>query len=207
MSEQVLTIEAPFDQWNDGYIVFAPLSDQMRHLISGLQQQLEVLLPPETLWLPSADALHVTFAHLVSVDSIYVEPRDAIFKRLQLTAVQLLGEITAANAPVTVTFDAIKASPGAIYLQGYDDGRFRQLRDQFAGKLEVPTQTRRPPQIIHTTIAHYRSQIPLQVAEDIVRTMDINFQETFNELDFIHDIQSRRFELIQRFPFALFPGS
>ena len=185
---------------SDGYIVVAPLSDETKRSITELQQHIAGALPEGSLWLPQDDQLHITFAHIVSTDSTYSEPRDVLFGRVHDAAVAGLERIATKSQPITVHFDTIEVYKGAIIIKAHDDGTYQRLRQEFVESFQLPKGSRMPPTIIHTTIVRYLQPLALDTVRAAAETK-LDVTEVTNELRLIHEqkIFVQQHEVIDRF--------
>lgn len=193
---------AKLDLDSDGYIVVAPLSDETKRSITELQQHIAGALPEGSLWLPQDDQLHITFAHIVTTDATYGEPRDVIFGRVHDAAVAGLERIVARNHPITILFDTIEVYKGAIIIKAHDDGTYQRLRQDFVESFQLPDGSRMPPTIIHTTIARYLQPLVLDTVR-AAAAIKLDVTEVTNELQLIHEqkIFVQQHEVIDRFVF------
>jgi hypothetical protein len=64
------------------------------------------------------------------------------------------------NTPkFTITFDTIEASPQAVIVKASDSSKFNSIRAELTANIQLPDETRTPPDITHTSIARYVKEI------------------------------------------------
>lgn len=163
-----MTEVGDFDRETEGYIVIAPLPEHVKNYIGSIQEHLRAELPPSSLWLPQGDQLHITFAHIVSPDANYQISREEVFNSLRSNAELAVSQAADNVMGNRVTFNEVKVFPGAVILTGIDDGTIDQARANFADEIQAPDETRKPPKIIHTTIARFNEPIALDKVRQAV---------------------------------------
>lgn len=171
----------------NGYIVIAPLSKESRAVIYELQDAIQARFPDNSFWFPRGEQLHITFAHIITPNVAYPDEPIQLWEQIGNQAVTALRQITPQPLAVDISFDAIQASPQAISLKGHDDGTYQRLRDRFVENFALPEASRRPPAIIHTTIARFYDQIALEDVQECVAQLHPNFVEITQELQIIHE--------------------
>lgn len=180
LHNDTLTEVGDFDRRTEGYIIIASLPEEAKQQIYAVQDSLAAVVPPSSLWLPRGEQLHITFAHVVSPDSTYERDRSELFADVQPEVEHALQHAAQQVRGDTVTFDQIKVFSGAIILEGIDDGTIAAARSRFADDVTLPEGTRTPPNIIHTTIARFREQLPLNDVRAALNNINpnITFQVT-----------------------------
>jgi hypothetical protein len=199
MSE--LTVIGDFDRVEEGYIVIAPLSEEIKQAIYGLQKKLTERFSLAALWLPKDEQLHVTFAHVISPDADYPTDRAKLYDQLEPDVKRVLTQLMSDVPKIEITFDTIEVSPAAIVIKGYDDGSFDKLRAAFMDGIQLPEETRRPPTSIHSTIARFRAELDLADLKKLVEGLSISVKEDMQELHLIHEkkIYVQAHDVIARF--------
>jgi hypothetical protein len=167
-----------FDRQTEGFITIIPLPDHVKAYIGQLQETIAAEIPDSELWLPKGEQQHITFAHIVSPDAEYNTPQSELFESIRAEAESAVEIASQKIKGKTVIFNEIAAFPGAIILKGVDDGTLDEARVAFAQSLHTPEGTRTPPKIIHTTIARFRNEVPMDLVRRVVGAIqpDVEFQ-------------------------------
>lgn len=171
----------------DGYIVIAPLSKESKHAIYAIQDNLQARFPDNKFWFPREEQLHITFAHIITPNAEYPEDPKVIWGRIGAQARAALKSCIPDSLNIDVVFDSIETFPNSIILKGHDDGTYDKLRQDFVNNFELPDSSRRPPNIIHTTIARFYDEMDLGQVQEYVNSLDLSFIETTTELQVIHE--------------------
>lgn len=158
-----------------GYVLLALLSDEAKDQIVSLQQELDRELPG-ALWLMPRDALHVTLCEIIQPKD-YGEDKTQLFERNRQAFEDVSSRVLAGFGEIAVQFDTIEASSGAIIIRGQDDGSFNAIRKRLVAQLSLPEATKRPPDIVHSSIARYTKSVELGNVEQIVDAHRIDLQE------------------------------
>jgi len=197
-----LTVPGDFDRSEHGYIVIAPLSEQSKQVVYGIQEQLAQLFPSSSFWFPRGDQLHITFAHVLSPDSDYLTDPEELAKALGPQAIEVLQYIIPNPLRLEVSFNAIEAHESTVIIKGHDDGGYDRLRKAYEESIELPPETRKPPTIIHSTIARFRDELDFDKLKAFVDGLTVSFTEVTTELHYIHEkkIYVQEHDIIARFP-------
>jgi|GEM_PF-2048371 len=186
----------------DGYIVIAPLSQQSKDVIYVLQDAIQKQFPNNRFWFPRGDQLHITFAHIITPNVDYPESQRAMWERIRSQALAALEQCVPNPLAIDVTFDTIEAFPNAIGCIGRDDGTYEALRKNFVNRFALPDASRRPPNIIHTTIARFYDEMALDEIQACISGLNPTFVEVTKELQVIHEtgLYVHEHDVLERFP-------
>lgn len=148
-----------------------------------------------------AEALHVTLMDWIAPLVEYDRDRDVLFKEGFPQYDKTFSELTDKSAPFTVIFDTIKVSPAAIYIQGYDAGQFKSLRDAFMAETTLVSGTKQPPKIIHCTIARFGAEVEMGEIERHVETISIHLEQNVDGYRLVHETETPMlaFEVLKRY--------
>lgn len=196
------TTPSTFNINSHGYIIISPLSENLKKQIYVIQNKLANKFGKSVFWFPEKDQLHITFAHIISPDASYPVNPTILYENLSPTAIKTLDKITPETLNICVNFGTVEAHPSAIILKGHDDGSYDSIRRQFSDSITLPSQTRRPPNIIHSTIARFRQKIDLNTIQNFVEDFKLDQPEDLTELLLIHEtkIYAQEYNIIKRFP-------
>lgn len=144
----------------------------------------------------------MTFAHVLSPEVTYAEAKPLLYRRLQKNATRALDAITPKHLSIPVVFDTILAFHSAIIVKSHDDGTYDTLRQAFVEEFELPEQTRRPPKIIHITIARFRKELDFAQLQDFTAGVKVSLKEGVAELQLVHEkkIFLQEHDVIARYP-------
>lgn len=190
-----------------GFIVVAPLQAQTQQAIHHLQQQLAAQLPSGTLWLPQGEQLHITFMHFISPDRecVYDEDRRMLFSKLKPDILHAMSQAIPQQLDIALTIERIGASAPAIFIKWQDDGTYAALRQKVTQLVPLPAPTKRPPEIVHTTIARFRKAIDFAQVQQAVEKLPVsNLTEHTTRL---HLVEEQKIFMQQHKILAVFPDS
>jgi hypothetical protein len=167
-----------------GYWVGAILSPDSQQKIAVLLQELKKELP-EVLWAMPAAQLHTTLFEIVMTFRDYDEDRDVLFEKYRHDLDRELTAQLSNQVLISIQFDTVEASTNAIIVRGTDDGSFQRIRDAISSKHLLPSGTRTPPEIIHSSIARYVDEIDVTRVQEVVAAHSVDFRETVSQLDLV----------------------
>lgn len=158
----------------NGYMINAIPSSANSQKVAQLQAKLAAQFGDD-LWLTPPMTLHITLMDWIAPLVEYGTDKETLFNDILPEYDEALTEILREQPPIMVHFDTLKVTPGAIILIGHDDGSFKRIRDSFLQKIELIPDTKKPPTIIHSTIARYKTEQDLQPLVDFVTDQELAF--------------------------------
>lgn len=178
----------------------ALLSTDTQRQLASLLAELSAELG-DAAWVMPAEALHITLCEIVQFKDYSQDPQK-IYEQHSTEYIHRTADIMAKYDPITISFDLLHVSPQAIIIKGTDNGSFNQIRKEQVDLLPLPAETKMPPDIIHSSIARFVKEVPLEDVERIVKKHSINIQETVSEFKLIHGLVSPllKYEVIQSYP-------
>jgi 2'-5' RNA ligase len=158
----------------NGYMVNAIPSSANGQKVAELQAKLAAQFG-DGLWLTPPTTLHITLMDWIAPLVEYGTDKETLFNNVFPEYDEVLSEILQEQPPITVHFDTLKVTPGAIILIGHDDGSFKRIRDNFLKRINLIADTKKPPTIIHSTIARYKTEQDLRPLVDFVADQELVF--------------------------------
>jgi hypothetical protein len=170
----------------EGYMVNTGLSVAAADQVGEIQRQLATV-EPGLLWLPPAIALHVTLLDWIAPLVEYEESHLVLFERVRSTFGTCLRRLLEHRPPIDVRFTRIVVGPDAIILTGSDDGSFAEIRDAFVAGVQLHPQTKRPPKIIHMSIARYLRTSPIEAVARAAAGIDVDLTERMSTFRLVRE--------------------
>lgn len=158
-----------------GYVVNTPFRGESQLAIQILQQKFSDQFG-EAIYIPEPETLHITLMDWLAPLVDYGRNKDELFGEIYAEYDKTLEESIAGINPITVTFNKIGVGREAIFLIGEDRGQYQAIRNRFLDKVILLPNTKKPPQIIHTTIARYLQPLDLAPIQDFGAAQSIAFQ-------------------------------
>lgn len=191
-------------QQYEGYVLNAEFSEANKTTLEALMRSIDEAFGSAVFTMPR-DSLHVTLldwiAPLVDYESA---DKAALFDQIRPSYHAALTDVLRDQPPITVTFDELRASPSTIFAVGHDDGSFQRIRDQFVSRVELLPNTKKPPEIIHSSVARFTESIALDGVEQFIRQQRISFTQTVDTFRLVHTSREPmlEFETLERYRFG-----
>lgn len=187
-------------QQRTGYFIAALLSQKGKTYLSPILKKLHQYLP-ETIWTMPEDALHITLCEMIRPNTD-IALSEHLFSLHAEEYMHIPRDILAGKNCINVAFDTIEASENAIIIKGHDNGTFATMRKQLEEKLPLPPETKKPPTIIHASIARYTQKVDLEDIQRYVQQISIHLEERVNEFHLIKVLTSPllNYEIIETYP-------
>ena len=101
-----------------------------------------------------------------------------------------------------MNFNRVEVSSQAIIIRGSDDRAFDAIRTQLVELLPLPSATKQPPTIVHSTIARFTRELDLKTVQSVIAQLNISFTETITEFQLLHNVSPHMlsYEVVARYP-------
>jgi len=195
---ETLTTPANTAQDVIAYYIVSPVSDEAAQLIAEFQASL-VDRFSDAIWSVPRESLHISFNALSPIyesDRTLDAPSDvpAIYT-------DAFKAIVSEQKPIKLHFDTVEAFPAAIILKAQDNGIYKQLRNQFNERVELPAGTKSTPEIIHTTICKFHQSVDLDEIKDFLSTKTVEMDMLVDEFRIVREkiLYMVDYDILQRF--------
>lgn len=168
---------------NLGYAFLALLSDDAKRRIVDLLDELATELPG-VLWVMPPERLHITLCEIIQPKE-YSQDKESLFASRQEEYQDIPARILSDTPKFRVKFDTIEASPQAIILRASDSSRLNGIREKLVAHMQLPSETRTPPDITHSSVARYLKEVELEEVQKIVARHKITIEEEITEFQLI----------------------
>jgi hypothetical protein len=189
------------EQMVQGFIVVAFLSPENQQKVYELQMKIERRFPG-LCWFPLPDQMHVTVLHIITSGENYRADNEALFVGMQPEVSRALTRSIPEPLRVSVSFASVEAFEAAIIIKGVDDGTLDSIRRSFVSQFILPDLTRRPPEIIHSTIARFRKEHDIREVTRFVSEHQVTFQQVITKLELTEELKifMQKYKTLQTFP-------
>lgn len=195
---KTLTVAVDTNQSVTAYWINSPVSDELAQAIAKIQIKLTERFS-DSIWAVPREALHISFNALsptFELDKTADAPLD-----VAPSYANTFKKLAAGVPPIELHFDTIEAFPAAVILKAHDNGSYKALRDQFNEAVELPTDTKPTPNIIHTTICKFHKAIDLDEVKDFLSTISVRVNVTVSEFCIVREkvLYMVDYDVLQRF--------
>lgn len=161
-----------------GYMINTFLSNSSSAGISDLQNAISVEYP-EMIWIPPKETLHITLMDWLAPLVEYSKDKDKLFEEIFPQYNAILEEILKNLEPININFSEFIVSASAIAIKGDNQGTeiFNQIREQFLSKVDLLPNTKRPPNIVHTTIARFIGSVAVEDVSNFLGKLSPSIDE------------------------------
>lgn len=183
-----------------GYALLAPVSENTKNQIISLLDSLSVALPG-VLWPMPPKQLHITLCEIIQ-SKTYSQDKETLYKLHKEQYENAPAQILSTLPKLTVTFNIIEASAQAIIVKSKDAASFNAIRAELVANMSLPSETRTPPDIIHSTIARYLKETELERVQEVVARHKIIIEEKVSEFKLIRSEipPLQKYEVLRAYP-------
>ena len=158
-----------------GFMVNTAFNDESLSLLSPIVEAIKVSLG-DAVHVAPASSLHITLldwiAPLIDYDGA---DKDLLYEKVSEKYDTALSNAIIGHLPAKVNFTELCVSPSTIYIRGYDNGAFANIRSSFTENVRLPPNTKLPPQIIHSSLARFTKKIDLERVTQLVGMLPVDF--------------------------------
>lgn len=185
-----------------GYIYAALLSKHAQSKITELLESMRQELPG-IIWTMPADALHMTLCEVIQSRKSYSEDKDTLFARRRDEYFDGAARALEGIPVFSVIFNQIEVSKDAIIIRTQDGTPFNEIRAKLLGNISLPAVTKRPPDIIHSSIARYQQAVNMETVQAVAANHHIDFTEEIAEFKLLRTTVPPLLEYEELASFAL----
>ncbi len=189
-------------QPNLGYVLVALPSGNMQRQITDLLDKLSRQLPG-IIWPMPSQQLHLTLCEIIQPKD-YSQDKEALYKLHQAQYENTLSQILADTSKFTVTLNTIEASPQAIIVRASDSSTFNSIRAKLVANIQLPRQTRTPPDITHSSIARYLQEVDLDKVQRVIARHSIVIEEEIAQFKLLKTLipPLQEYQVLETYPLA-----
>lgn len=183
-----------------GYMVNASISTEGAAQIAQIQRRL-IDAFGDKVWCAPVETLHITLMDWIAPLADYGQDKDELFETILPLYSNALKESLAEHKSIEVTFNTVQVSPGAVFCVGLDGGRMNRIRKTFTDKIDLIEGTKRPPTIVHTSIARFKAEIDIDNVKGVVQKYPISFTECIDSFRLIREtkLPMQEYEILQEY--------
>lgn len=172
---------------------------RVRDLLADLVAEL-----PGVIWPMPPEQLHITLCEIIQAKS-YSQDKEALFNSHQERYETAPGAVLSRLPKFTVTFDVVEVSPQAIIIRASDSSMFNDIRAKLLEAMELPRETRTPPDITHSSIARYLSAVDITQVQEAVSRHSLTIEEEITEFKLLRTttLPLEKYEIVGSFPLAV----
>lgn len=183
-----------------GYMVNAVPSKENMHKTAQLQALIKAEFG-DLVWNTPPDTLHITLLDWIAPRVDYGEDKSKLFEQLFAEYDAVMADILDGIKPIKVVFNEVKISPNAIFIMGHDEGQFEHIRNEFLKRVNLLPNTKLPPKIIHSTLARFQAEAPLQPIADFIAKQNLTYEQTVDHFRLVREdiIPQLKHELLKTY--------
>lgn len=179
---------------SEGYVMNTLFSEENASTIMKLVDTLNQRYGSSVFCMPK-ESLHITLLDLVAPLVDYGgKNKQALFKGIYGDYDAALSKILAHEQSFDVVFDTLHVAPTTIFISGHDNGQFERIRNKYLDTVELLPGTKRPPRIIHSSLARFTEEIDLAEVEEFIASQSILLQQPIKSFQLVHTFREPMLE-------------
>ncbi len=184
-----------------GYMVNATFDDNCKQIIESIQDALNKEFE-DSIWLTPLDSLHITLLDWIAPLVDYGNDKTALFQdhfdQYDIALQNALENI----GPISLKFDTIKATAGAVIVTASDNSALDAIRQHVLSHVKLLEGTKQPPKITHSSIARYKKAMPLEPVIRFVKNYHIDFSCSIQHFRLVREdvAPQLHYELLKEYP-------
>lgn len=171
-----------------GYMINTLLSEKSSAEVSALQKSIS-LEYPGMVWTPPKETLHITLMDWPAPLVEYSKDKDGLFEEIFPQYNAILEEILKDLEPININFSEFIVSSSAIAIKGDNQCAkiFNKIREQFLSRVDLLPDTKRPPKIVHTTIARFIGSVAIEDVSNFLAKTPPSIDERVTEFQLVRE--------------------
>ncbi len=189
-------------QSDNAYALLAIPSTGFKKQVSDLLDSIVAEIN-DVIWPMPSNALHITLCEIIQ-PKLYSEDKQALYDRHKVEYEMIPEQVLSSITPITVRFNTIEVNSQAIIVRGEDGGVFNKVRDKLVESLPIPDETKKPPDIVHSSIARYQKSEDIRSIQEACRELAIDFEEVISEVQLVHNARPPmlEYQVIRSYPLS-----
>lgn len=187
-----------------GYVMNTRFSDENSLKVMSLIKDIKAKYGRAVYAVPE-ESLHITLldwiAPLVDYDG---RDKDELFKSIYESYDRAINEALADEHTFDAVFNAIHVSPTTIFISGHDNGEFERMRSKYLDGVKLLPNTKRPPTIIHSSLARFTEELDLAEVEAFMASRTISFRQRIEDFRLVYTYREPmlEFEVLKTYSLA-----
>lgn len=190
MTQPVGWLEKPFE----GYVMNTVFSEENSATVMELIDKISQAFG-DSVHCMTAESLHITLLDWIAPLVDYAgKDKHELFKAIYHEYDTAVGDILSGEKQFTVTFDTIHVAPTTIFISGHDNGEFERIRSKYLDAVQLLPDTKRPPAIIHSSLARFKKELDLAEVESVIKQQSIGFEQSIENFQLVHTFKEPMLE-------------
>lgn len=165
----------------EGYVINTHFSEENLAQIMPVIQKIKDRFG-DSVFCMNPQNIHITLMDWVAPLVKYGgQDKHQIFRDLRPSYEKTLSDILSQYGPITLKFRYLEIHPTTVILKAKDNLAIQQIRDEFVARVGLPPETKKPPEIIHSSICRFVEPIDLDELKKLLKGTKIKFSQTVNE--------------------------
>lgn len=185
-----------------GYVPLAFFDEENQRKVALFQKKLEEKFP-NTLWTTPPEMLHITLMDWLAPLVQYEKDKDVHFGEIFEEYDVVLKNILSTVGKIDISFTTLNVKSRAIFLSGKDNGQMQYIRDRFLSEITLLPNTKKPPTIIHSTLARFVKKVELEEVEKFVSEQSLVFSQSITEFHLARIstmYQTNKEDVVKKYP-------
>lgn len=171
---------------NHGYLINTAFSEDVAASLATIGQKFADEYGHAFAAAP-ASSLHITLLDWVSPLFDYAgQDKPTLYERVKESYDRELTRILNERGTIRVHFTEICVAPTTVYIQGFDDGQFKAIRDEFVSSTAMLEGSKPLPTIIHSSLGRFVGEVPMGDVEEFARSIPIDFYQDIEWFRLVH---------------------
>lgn len=187
MMANMQTIVTPPVHSPDEHSIVRLFSAQSAEQAVVMQTHLKELFG-DAIWLQKPPSLHITLMEIIC-DTEYIDKtREQYFQDWYASYNETVKEVLGSIEPFDLHFTELLVSQRAIIIKSADSKVLNDIRKALMERTQLPSGTKVPPDITHSTLARFNKPIDLEEARRLTAEISVNIAEHVTEFSLVRDL-------------------
>ena len=171
----------------DEYAIVRILSDDSSNKVADIQVRL-VELFGDAIWLQQPPSLHITLMEIICDAKYYLKSRRKYFRDWQDSYSEIVKEVLSEIESFSIKFTELLVSERAIIVKTSDSTALNKIRELLLARIQLPPETKMPPDITHCSLARFNKVIDLKEAKLLLDEISIDITEHISGFSLVKNL-------------------
>lgn len=183
-------IDTTLEKESIGYVVNIECSSAFHEAVSDMRNVFSRAFGA-SLYLPPQGSMHITVVDYLTTLASYEENEDEFYRVHKVELDRAIRRALEGVAPFALSFDTVELYQPCIIAKAKPSPELASIRSTFLEQIQLHPQTKRPPNIVHSTLVAFRDKVPYVQAQELLSTFPLSFTEEVHSLRLMRETKNR----------------
>ncbi|PIV90691.1 hypothetical protein COW46_00920 [Candidatus Gracilibacteria bacterium CG17_big_fil_post_rev_8_21_14_2_50_48_13] len=190
MGERTYCFDDTLNKESVGYVVNIECSQGFHDAVAEIRNAFHKEFG-DAVYLPGQGAMHITVYDFMTTLESYDRDVDEYYRSMSEELDSAISHSIESIQPFTLSFNVLELFQPCIIAKAKYSSELAIIRNKFLDVMELFPQTKRPPNIVHSTIIAFREKVPFEQVHDLFSGYTLSWEESVQSLRLMRETKIR----------------